>query len=272
MLPRDELRQALLVGIRKIENLCSTYGFKPAADLRKLASEIVQKADESRSITKPVVDKGFDNPYVVWSQVEVQLESILAGVDSHSRKELQKQFNEKYTAIIKHDIIPAIKNYFDSHPRVDMHVFEPLINMKIVGSVTQGVKALKIGQTVKVTAAMLSVLEIAKRVLALEEEIVETEHAVEKAGRYLTGRVIRDDKKSRQIAVLDKRIDLAVAKKEKLVQEVYQRMLDLNLLPASAPAKFDGLTREQIHEPGLVEFFRGVPSHMVSQWSDGSWD
>jgi protein involved in ribonucleotide reduction len=120
MLPRDELRQSLLEAIKKVEILCQDFGYKPATDLRHLVTEVVQKADESRSITKPVVHVTFDNPYVVWGQ---QYEAM------------HEQFKQKYVDIIKQYAIPAIKKYFDTHPRVDLTLFEPLINIKIVGSV-----------------------------------------------------------------------------------------------------------------------------------------
>jgi hypothetical protein len=126
MIPRDELRQSLFNAIKKIEILCDGFGYKPAEDLRRLVTNVVQKADESKAIIKPPIERVFDNPHIIWAQHE-------------------DQFKSKYVGIVQTCIIPAIKKYFAAHPNVDLKVFEPIINIRIIMPSTA---ALKIGKTV----------------------------------------------------------------------------------------------------------------------------
>lgn len=119
MTPSDDLRQSLLQAVKQIEILCVNFDYKPVEDLRRLASDVVKKAAESKKTSLlPRMKMFFENtPYLV--------------VESQMYPSLKDQFKQKYVHIIKHDVLPAIKKYYDSHPNIDLSIFEPIINIKV---------------------------------------------------------------------------------------------------------------------------------------------
>jgi hypothetical protein len=134
MLPSDDLRHALLEAMKQVEVLCVNFGFQPVEDLRRLVTNIVRKASDSKKVNT-LPDSMFlnDMPYAIFAYAP-----------------LKEQFKQKYIQLIKSRVIPAIQKYYNVHPSIDLRIFEPVINIRVTPVTALG--KLAMGETVRIVA------------------------------------------------------------------------------------------------------------------------